>query len=162
MKPFECTVRIDLPIDKVIALWSDTDNLKFWQDGFVGVEQLKGQEGELGAQKNMTYKVMGGRKEITLLETVLVSDLPREFKGSYVGESMTNTMISSFATDGRFTTWTSRVHYTEMKGFMVKLMTRLMPGMFKKQVQKWMDQFKVFAEAEMAIVEQPLDTEAAL
>lgn len=31
-------------------------------------------------------------------------------------------------------------------GIMPKLMAKLFPGMFKKQSQKWMDQFKEFVE----------------
>ena len=32
-------------------------------------------------------------------------------------------------------------------GFMPRLMAMLMPGMFKRQTQKWLDQFKVFSES---------------
>ena len=30
---------------------------------------------------------------------------------------------------------------------MPRLMATLMPGMFKRQTQKWLDQFKVFSES---------------
>ena len=38
------------------------------------------------------------------------------------------------------------IHYTKFNGVLIKLMAKLFPGMFKKQVQKWLDQFKVFVE----------------
>ncbi|NNF02301.1 MAG: hypothetical protein HKN22_06420 [Bacteroidia bacterium] len=45
-------------------------------------------------------------------------------------------------------TWIANIEYTKMNGFVIKLMATLMPGMFKKQIQKWLDRFKSFAERE--------------
>lgn len=44
------------------------------------------------------------------------------------------------------TLWQSELEYTIKKGFMLKLMSKLAPGMFRKPTQKWMDQFKEWAE----------------
>jgi hypothetical protein len=44
------------------------------------------------------------------------------------------------------TRWTSELDYTIKKGFMLKVMSKLAPGMFKKQSQKWMDQFEEWSE----------------
>lgn len=44
------------------------------------------------------------------------------------------------------TKYISEIEYTHFKGFMNKMMALHMPGMFKKQTQKWLDQFKAFAE----------------
>ena len=45
------------------------------------------------------------------------------------------------------TRYTSEIHYTEFNGFIVKVMAKLFPGMFKKQVLKWMQLFKVYVES---------------
>jgi len=46
-----------------------------------------------------------------------------------------------------YTRYEAEVEYTKISNFMVKIMSWLMPGMFKKQVMKWMVQFKNFVEA---------------
>lgn len=38
------------------------------------------------------------------------------------------------------------IHYTKFNGFLLKLLVKLFPGMFKKPVQKWVNQFKTFVE----------------
>ena len=40
------------------------------------------------------------------------------------------------------TRWEAKLEYLEFRGFMHKLMAKLLPGMFKKQKQKWLNQFK--------------------
>jgi len=40
------------------------------------------------------------------------------------------------------------IEYTRFNGIMPKIMAFLMPGVFKKQTQKWLDQFKMFTENE--------------
>ena len=90
---------------------------------------------------------MNGRV-LELIETIIKRDLPDEFSATYASKPMTNTLKTSFIDlgEGR-TRYQAEAEYVEMNGFMVKLMAKLFPGMFKKQVQKWMDQFRDFAES---------------
>lgn len=141
---FECHVDIKAPRDKVIRLFDSFENLKEWQDGFQGHEHLEGIPGEVGAKTRMTYIMRG--KPMELIETVDVKDLPREFSGTYVHKHMTNSLKNFFEEIEGGTRWRSQVHYTRLNGLMIKTMAFLFPGMFKKQVQKWMDQFKAFVE----------------
>jgi len=39
------------------------------------------------------------------------------------------------------------IEYTHVNGLIPRLMASLFPGMFRRQTQKWLDQFKTFAEA---------------
>ncbi len=142
---FTCIVDIDLPRDKVIEIFDNPDNMKHWQDGFISFKHLSGNPGEVGAKSVVNYENRG--KPFELIETILVRDLPHEFTGTYEHTSMTNTMQNLFTeTDNGGTRWTAHIEYTKLKGFMLKMMVFLMPSMFKKQVQKWMDQLKAFAE----------------
>ena len=52
---FTCSVEIDLPIEKVIELYDDPDNLIEWQDGFVAIEPISGTPGAEGAKARMVY-----------------------------------------------------------------------------------------------------------
>lgn len=142
---FHCSVDIDLPVEKVIALFDNEENLKEWQDGLVSFDHISGTPGTPGAKSKMVYRT-GGR-EIELIETITAKNLPEEFSGTYVAKQMENTMTNSFTSLGPSKTrWDAEIEYTAFHGFMPKLMAFLMPGLFRKQTQKWLDQFKAFAE----------------
>ncbi len=144
---FTCSVEINLPIDKVITLYDNTDNLKYWQDGFVSYKHISGIPGEKDAQSEFIYKI--GKRDMVLIETILVKDLPREFTGIYSTREMVNRMTNKFTSINESTTeYKAELEYTEFNGFIPKLMAKLLPGMFKKQTQKWLNQFKAFAEAQ--------------
>lgn len=144
---FTCSVDIDLPLVKVIALWDSAENLKHWQDGFESYELLSGKMSETGSIGKLIYK--RGNGKMILHETVLENDLPSSFRGRYVHEKMTNTMSNRFETlRENQTRWIAELHYEKFNGLMMKVMSKLFAGKFKSQTQKWMDQFKEFAEKE--------------
>ncbi len=142
---FNCSVTINASLEKVLDLFVDTENLKEWQSGFKGMEHLKGIPGEPGAQSRLTYLV--GKRQIDLLETIKVNNLPEEFTALYEAQTMVNTMTNRFVEleDGR-TRYDAFVEYTQFNGFMPKVMAFLMPGVFRKQTLKWLFQFRDFAE----------------
>lgn len=143
---FSYTLEINAPRQKVVDLFQNEDNLKYWQDGFDRIEQVSGTPREVGAKKNMFYN-QGGRK-MKLLETVISSNLPDEFIGFYQHIHMENTMTSRFSEikDGAATLYEAEIEYTKFNKFGIKIMAYLFPSMFKKQGKKWFDQFKAFAE----------------
>ena len=143
---FTCRVEIQAPRSKVVSYFKNPDLLGEWQDGFLGKELLEGQDWEVGAVSNMSYDFKG--KPMIIQETILQNDLPDLFQGLYEHKHMVNTMESRFQElDAANTSYEAEIHYTEFRGFMVKVMATLFPGMFKKQVQKWLDQFKSYVEA---------------
>jgi len=65
----------------------------------------------------------------------------------YEHTHMINTQSSRFCELGpNQTEYTSEVVYTQFNGIMMKVMSKLFPGKFKGQSEKWMQQFKEFAE----------------
>jgi len=146
-RQFTCTVEIGLPLDRVIELFDNVDNLKEWQDGFVSFEHLSGTPGEPGAKSKMIYKV--GKREIELIETIIVKCLPREFTGKYEAKSMVNTMTNRFTSiEDKKIRYDAEIEYTKFNGIIPKLIGLFMSGVFRKQTQKWLVQFKEFAEKE--------------
>ena len=144
---FNCHVEINQPINKVIELFDNPDNLKEWQDGFISIEHKSGRQGEVGAKSRLLYEFGKKGKQMELIETITVKNLPHEFSGTYVHKHMTNNMVNRFKElSHNKTRWDAEIEYTQLNGFMIKMMAFLMPGMFKKQTQKWLDQFKEFAE----------------
>ncbi|MFK7771679.1 MAG: SRPBCC family protein [Saprospiraceae bacterium] len=142
---FTCTVIIEKPIDQVANLFINPDNLKEYQDGFLRKELVSGTPAQVGTISKMFY--LQGKREMEITETVTLNNLPNEFSGFYHHIHMDNTMTNRFTALGENRTqYDAEIEYTVLRGFMVKAMAFLFPSMFKKQVQKWLDQFKVFAE----------------
>ncbi len=143
---FSSAMEIKAPRDRVVELFRNPENLAKWQDGFQGVEHVRGRPGETGAQKKMFYNSLG--QEMELLETITSNQLPDEFSAVYQHVYMENTMTSRFIeTDGGAgTRFECEVEYTKFNGIMPRLMALFFPGMFRKQAQKWFDQFKSYAE----------------
>ena len=141
---YTCTVEIDLPIDKVVQLWENEDNFKEWQDGFISIEHLSGTYNSNGAKSKI---ILQDKRRIELLETIISTNLPQEKIALYEHIHMTNTQTTRFKEiENNKTQYISEVEYTQFNGFMIKLMAKLFPSKFKGQSQKWMNQFKAFAE----------------
>jgi len=142
---FKCSVDINLPIDQVVLLFDNIENNKHWQDGFLRIESISGIPGELDSISKLYFKQ--GKGEMELTETILVKDLPNEQIGNYEHVHMDNLMTSRFSSISKDQTrWVVEIEYTKFKSFMPKMMAKLFPGIFKKPVQKWLIQFKNFAE----------------
>ena len=142
---FECSTEINAPIEKVVALFNDPGNFKEWQDGFISYEPISGSPRQVGAKSKITF--INRKHKMELIETIQVMNLPAEMTALYEHEHMMNTLINSFSElPGQKTRYTTNIGYIKFNGFMPRLMAWLMPGMFRKQSQKWVDQFKAFVE----------------
>ncbi|WP_394751118.1 SRPBCC family protein [Spongiimicrobium salis] len=142
---YSCTVDIDVGIAKVVSLWTDERYFDQWQDGFQAIENLEGEPGAVGTTSRILFQQ--GKRKLELLETIVVNALPEQKKAFYEHSHMTNFQTSRFESlSENKTRYVSEVEYTEFRALIPKLMAKLFPGMFRKQSQKWMDQFKAFAE----------------
>jgi hypothetical protein len=142
---FTCIVIIEKPINQVTDLFINPDNLKEYQDGFLKKEIVSGVPAEVGTVSRMYYKQ--GQRDMVITETVTSNNLPHEFSGFYHHIHMDNTMTNRFTSlSENQTRYDAEIEYMALRGFMVKAMAFVFPSMFKKQVQKWLDQFKVFVE----------------
>lgn len=142
---FTCTVHIYKSQQEVANLFADSTHLGEYQEGFQRKEILSGKEWEVGTISNLYYQQ--GKRKMELKETVLKNDLPNEFLAEYFHTHTENTMKSTFtAISDTETRYDAEIHYTKFKGTVVKIMVFLFPSFFKKQVKKWLDNFKVFVE----------------
>ncbi len=136
-------VVIDLPVNRVVELFDNPDNLKHWQPGLQSFEHLSGVPGQPGSRSRLRYKM--GNREIDMIETIIRRNLPHEFEGIYEAKGVHSIISNRFTPIGE--NKTKLVSYSEFTflGFM-KVIGFLMPGSFKKQSQKFLDDFKTFAE----------------
>ena len=140
---FQLEIDINLPREQVIALFDNVENLKHWQPDLVSFEHLSGTPGQVGARSRLRYKM--GKRDVELIETITVRQLPDIFAGTYKTEGVWNLIENRFvAVNARQTRWLTDNEF-RCHGI-VKILSWLMPSMFKKQSFKFMQQFKAFAE----------------
>ena len=141
---YQLEIHLKLPRERVIELFDNPDNMQHWQEGFISFEPLSGTPGEVGAKSRLKYQM--GKRRIDMVETITSRNLPEEFSGTYEADGVWNEVRNYFskASDGG-TNWVTENEF-HPTNFMMKAMMFLMPGAFKKQSYKYMEDFKAFAE----------------
>lgn len=135
---------INKPIKEVVALFDNSNNLYEWMEGLQKFEHLSGTPGEPGAKSKLLFKM--GNREIEMIETITVRDLPTEFSGTYEANGVFNIQKNKFISISDNQTKHVTENEFQFKGVMMNLMGFLMPGAFKKQSYKYLKAFKTFAE----------------
>lgn len=136
-------IEINKPIEKVIELFDNADNMSKWMEGLVSFEHLSGTPGQVGAKSKLKFKM--GKRELEMIETVTVRNLPDEFSGIYEAKGVVNSVKNKFVDLPNSKTKYISEQEFQFKGFM-KVIAFLMPGAFKKQSMKYLNDFKKFAE----------------
>ncbi|MBR9855517.1 MAG: SRPBCC family protein [Algicola sp.] len=141
---------VDIPRDEFIKKMDDPENMKHWQQGLTGYEQLSNNPGQEGAQMSLSYKM--GKREMNMVETIIKRKLPEEMQMTYDTKGVHNIQKNYFKDEGDKTRWISESEF-QFSGFGMKLMGLLMPGAFKKQSLKYMQDFKTFAETGKSVTD---------
>jgi hypothetical protein len=135
---------VKVPRDIFIEKMDSAENMKHWQSGLVSYKPLSGEPGQEGSKMELHYKM--GKREMVLIETIIKRNLPDEFHATYDAKGVHNLQKNYFKEiDKHSTQWISETEF-HFSGFMMKTMGFLMPGAFKKQSEKYMKDFKAFAE----------------
>ena len=138
-------ILIDLPVSKTVELFDNPDNLKHWMPGLLSFEHLSGTPGQTGAKSKLKFNMNG--REVEMIETITLRNLPQEFSGTYEAKGVFNIVKNHFIQKGE--SQCLYVSETEFRfsGFM-KIIGFLMPGAFKKTSQQYLEKFKAFAESQ--------------
>ncbi|MFL5753940.1 MAG: SRPBCC family protein [Bacteroidia bacterium] len=136
-------IEINQPIDKVIELFDDPKNMDKWMEGLQSFEHLSGTPGQPGAISRLKFKI--GKREMEMVETVTVRNLPEEFTGTYESKGGLNIVKNKFVKLSDSKTRYLTEQEFQFKGIM-KVIAFLMQGAFKKQSRKYLVAFKDFAE----------------
>ena len=135
---------VNLPRDKVISLFRDTSRFKSWQPDLLDYQHKSGEVGKEGAKADITQRF--GKKEVVVEETVVSENLPDEISYTYIAKGIWNKVENRFAEIGPSQTrWTFTSEF-RCSGFL-RVLAAIMPGLFKRASQKYMRQFKSFAES---------------
>ena len=143
---------VDLPLAEFMEKFDNAENMKHWQTGLMSIEHLSGDPGMVGAKMKLKYQME--KKVVELIETVTHRNLPHEFHGTYSMDGMTSIQENYFEELPNGTTkWKSVSDFMPLN-FMMRVMLWMMPGAFKKQSKKMMDNFKHFAEQGISVVDE--------
>ena len=141
---YQLELDIEVPRERVVELFLDSENLRQWQPELVSFEHIGEHEPrQVGAKSRQIHKM--GRREIEIIETITVHNYPDEFSATYESDGVWNLVENRFLDAGE-----NKTHWildTEFKcsGF-IRIIAFFMPGAFKKQTFTYMKQFKEFAE----------------
>jgi uncharacterized membrane protein len=136
-------IEINKPVNEVTGLFDNPDNLTKWMKGLQSFEHVSGNPGQVGAKSRLKFKM--GKREIEMIETITVRNLPEEFSGTYEAKGVFNLVKNKFYNlPGNKTRYVNEQEF-QFKGFM-KVIAFLMSGSFKKQSMKYLVDFKEFAE----------------
>ena len=144
---YELTIDVNLPVTKVVELFDSTENLYKWQPELQSFEHISGEPGEIGAKSKLVYLMNGSPCE--MIETITKKALPDSFSGTYEAKGVWNQVDNRFEfINDNLTRW----HVTNEFRFqgLMKIVGFLMPWMFKKQTQKYLEQFRTFAESQIS------------
>ena len=136
-------IGIDLPVSRVVEIFDNPEYLKHWQPGLISFEHLSGVAGRPGAKSRLKYKI--GKRAIEMIETITVRNLPHEFAGTYEAKGVYNIISNKFIPLSENRTRYITESEFRFRGFM-RLVAFFMPGAFKKQSRKYLQDFKRFAE----------------
>ncbi|WP_055445341.1 SRPBCC family protein [Lacinutrix himadriensis] len=140
---------IKIPLEEFIVIFLNADNMKHWQKDLVSFEHISGTPGTVGNTMKLNYMV--NKRKMKLTETITHMNLPHEISISYETKGMRNTQKNSFQkTPKGHTKWINKNEFSPTS-FLFRMMLLLMPGAFKKQSEKYLADFKKFAETKISI-----------
>ena len=142
-------ITINLPRREVVKKLDNVENLKHWQKGLVSYELLDSSSGNEGDKMKLHYKM--GKRDMTLIETITKSNLPKELHATYHTKGVLNIQQNYFKeVDSTTTKWVSKNEF-QFSSFGMKVMGWIIPGAFKKQTKKYLTDFKNFAERDISV-----------
>ena len=131
--------------DTVAELYADAANWAAWQETLVGYQILQGGERANGTRTRIVNRF--GKREIEIIETVEANRLPDELVCTYEAAGAWNRVSSRFTQLApQRTRWVFETEF-RCRGWL-RIMSLLMPGMFKKASLKEMGAFRKFAESD--------------
>jgi len=143
---------IDRSREEVIRKLDNPENMKHWQRGLISYTLLEGTPSEENAKMELSYKM--GKRDMVMTETIIKNDFPEEFHANYDAKGVHNEQRNYFhELEPNKTKWVSESEF-EFQGFGMKFMAFLMPGLFKKQSMKYLNDFKNYVENGTSVAQE--------
>ncbi|MER7858804.1 SRPBCC family protein [Amycolatopsis japonica] len=151
---YTVSIEIALPREQVVQLISDPAHMPKWLRGLVLHEPLNGAHGRLGTTSRVVFQT--GKQRMEATETItrvdpadlraipssVVVHYDREITGKGMWQAQRDRIIDA---GPNTTVWESQSEF-RFDGLMMRLVALFMPGLFRKQSRRHMQDFKAFAE----------------
>jgi hypothetical protein len=140
---YSTEIIINKPRQEIIDAFENSSLLTHWQRGLKRTRVISGKDGEVGSKRKL-YITMEGQN-IKMTETIIKKDLPQQWHGKYKAKGMESLQKNYFeAINEHETKWTCHSEF-KFSGFM-KLVSKLLPDIFKKRSKLVQQDFKAFIE----------------
>lgn len=139
---------VDKPIEEVMDLFKNADNLKHWQSGLQSTKLLKGKSGEEGAKRKLEINIEG--RQVSMIETITKCELPHHWHARYTTDNMRSFQENYFEAKGKNQTYWKTTSRFEFQGYM-RIVGSVLPGIFKRRSERVMKDFKAFAEQGISV-----------
>ena len=140
---YTVSTEINAPMEKVVELFDNPDNYKYWQKGLQSIKYLEGKPCHPGAKSELTFLI--GKKNMVITEVVKTRNLPEEYETTFNTDLMFNVVKTRIKSKDANTTLFITDQEINCIGWF-KLTGWLFPKMFKKQSAKYLADFKEFVE----------------
>jgi uncharacterized membrane protein len=139
---------IEKPIERVMELFKNAENLKHWQRGLKSTKLLKGESGKEDAKRKLEINLEG--RQITMIETITRCDLPHHWHARYTSSGLESIQQNYFEARSDDKTYWQTTSEFKFSGFMT-IVGRVLPGIFKRRSKTVMEDFKNFAEKGVSV-----------
>ena len=138
-------ITVAAPRDRVVELFDNPGNLPYWQESLDSLELLSGIQGQVGAKSKLVHKFQNHKVE--MIETVERRSLPDELVCIYEAKNAWNRVVNRFIEINKNKTMWVLMTEFRCTGFL-RVLTFLVPSIFKKASIYDMKAFKCFAESQ--------------
>ncbi len=143
MKSFTEEITIAKPRHEVIEIIQSIEHYPEWQPELKDYQTFKGMPLEEGAKTRLVYSE-GRHENVKLVETVVENNLPDNLKFRHSTEGVLSYHNHIFIDNGDSTLYKMECEY-DFDGLM-QVLSIFTPNHFKKQVIKFMESLKNYAE----------------
>ena len=141
---YTLTGTCDCSRDAFIHYMFKPEHMKVWQKSLVSHEALSGEPGAKGSKSRLIHTY--GKRRVEMIETVDQAKLPDAMTAIYEAPGAWNRVDFRFSdTPSGGTRWSMDSEF-RCTGIL-RVMTVLFPGMFRRTSQKEMDSLRTYAEA---------------
>jgi hypothetical protein len=135
-------ITIDLPREKVVELFMNPANLKYWQKGFISMETYKGEPGKEGSRSKIKHKEINGVTEVT--ETIVKLNLPQEIHMTQTTDHVSTSAYHFFKEIDGKTIWIFE-SVLKFSGAMKIMAFMVGSEPYQNKTKELMEDFKAFA-----------------
>jgi carbon monoxide dehydrogenase subunit G len=151
---YTVSIEIAVPRERVAQLLADPAHLPMWLRGLVLHEPVSGTHGQVGTESRVVMQMgtqtMEATETITRREPANLHGIPRDsvvhFDREIVAKGMWSTARERLTEVGPETTLWESENEHRFSSVPMRLVGLVMPGAFRKQTRRHMQDFKAFAE----------------